>query len=418
MKRMGVILGAFLGVVLSAAVALAYQTRIGGTLAFDLFYAIQSGPCYAGAAGTRDIRQPDLTSFNTQVSSGTLTFWFFSDDRSVGAHLTLSMTAGPAAGAQVVQLMYLYGWYRFGRCRLSIGHMDNMFAAATYAPYAGLGFQTLPDGSGGFFEFGKLYSGRFAQAALYYGLGRWQFMIALGAVPRNTNNWPAYRGNQNVITGYARYPRLDLAVEYQGKYFSLAPGLSVYRTEWEPWEGAVLEDKHVWSMALVIPFRVTVGNFGLTGEVGYARNWRVPNMLNTWQGGLWWGSGWPDNLDRIKVADTTTYTACLGLYYRVGRATVWLSGGWQMSQNGSSDVFGGWRHGQNVRYALVLAVPYRVNSHFSVAPEVGYYFFGWDPTQDVGGPSNWGTPGGATTTSTTADRGSAWLLGIRFLVRF
>ncbi len=418
MKRIGMLLAAVAGTVALATTGYAFQIKVGATLATDLFYILQTGPAYVGPLVTRDSRQPDLTTFTAQVTSGSLSIMYFARDRTVGAHLALALTAGPAHGAQNVQILFMYGWYRFGRFRLSIGHMDNLFASSTYAPYAGLGFQSLPDGSGGLYDFGKLYSGRFAQVGLYYGIGRWQFMIALGTAPRNTDNFPAWRNNQNVIVGNGRYPRVDLAAEYRSKYFAFAPGISVYRTEWEGMEGVTLQDESVLSFALVLPFRASFGNFGLTGEVSYGQNWRAANMRNPWQGAVWWGGGYGDRLDRIKAADTRLYSACLGLYYRLGRATIWLSGGWQMAQNGSSDVFGSWRHGQNTHWAMVLAVPYRVNRHFSIAPEIGYYFYGWDPTQDVGGASNWGTPGGATSTSTIANLGSAWLIGIRFVIRF
>jgi len=103
----------------------------------------------------------------------------------------------------------------------------------------------------------------------------------------------------------------------------------------------------------------------------------------------------------------------MGFFYRIGRVTLWLSGGWKMTVNGSSDAVGTWRHGQNVRYAFILAAPYRVNRHLTIAPEVAYYFYGWDPTQDVGGSRNPANP-----TSTTADLGAAWIAGVRFVVRF
>ena len=149
------------------------------------------------------------------------------------------------------------------------------------------------------------------------------------------------------------------------------------------------------------------------GLLGYALNWVTPTLLNTWQYATWWG-GWQDLLSMNKVADTRRYTACLGLYYTVGRTTIWLSAGWQMTQNPSSDVVGSWRHGQNVRYAMILAVPTRVNRHFSIAPEIGYYFYGYNPTEDVGGAN----PGSLARTSTQADLGSLWIIGIRFAFTF
>ena len=412
MKRTATVVALMIGLIWLASSAQAYQVRVGANVATSLFYAIQTGSSYAGFAGTRDIRQPDLTNFATQVD-GYFSIIFVSDDRSTGAHVKIALTSGPVAGTNAVNLYYLYGWYRFGRCTLEVGHMDNLFAPATYAPYGALGFNALIDGSGGFYEFGKLYSGRFAQVALYYKAGPWTLMAALGAVPRNSDNLPTTQTFWGPVTNVFQmnqiYPRLDLAAQYRGRWFALAPGFSIYRTEWETWEGAPnLQDDHIWSWAFVIPFKLVVGNFGLTGEAGIGQNWAVPNMLNTWQFATWWGSARTGFMN--KVADTRLYTLCLGLFYRVGRATIWLSGGWQMAQNGSSDVIGAWRHGQNVRFAFVLAVPYRVNRHFTVAPEVGYYFYGWNPTEDVGPVSQGGT--------VTADLGLAWIVGVRFYIHF
>lgn len=408
MKRMLIVGLTLLLTFTLVSAAMAYQVRIGGRVSTDAVYSLRTGSSYLGWANTRDIRQPDLTTFNIQVSDGALQFLFYTDDRRTGAHLQFSFTAGPAHGATAVVLTYMYGWYSFGNCRMDIGHKDNMFAAAKYAPYGALGFQQLPGGSGGFVEFGKLYSGRFAQIGFYYNLPQWSFMVALGQAGPATANNPAWRNNQNILVFNTTLPRLDLAVEYRGRNFSVCPGLSIYLTEHDGMEGTSLQDDRVLAFALALPFRLTFGDFGLTGEVSYSRNWRTAGMINVFKGGLWWG-GANDNQNRIKVADTDVYGVCLGLFYRVGRATFWLSGGWEMSQNGSSDANGTWRHGQNVRYAVVFAVPYRVNRHFTIAPEIGYYFYGWDPTQDVGGPNNPGT---------TADLGSAWLMGIRFTVAF
>lgn len=413
-KAVNVLIVLMVSIALTAT-AHAYRIRLGGNLATGVFYSLQTGSAYVGAANNRDIRQPDVNQFNLAVSGGALWCLFLSDDKSTGVHISIGLTAGPAAGANAVTLNYAYGWYTFEKCRIEVGHTDNLFASMSYAPYAALGSTYMPDGSGGGFnEFGKLYSGRYSQIALYCDLGNWTLMASLGMAGVNTNNWPQAGGNLAVIEGHVIYPRLALAVEYRGKWFSVAPGFSVFRTEWESWQGATgLEDDHVLSWCLVLPFRVALGNFGFRGEVGLGRNWIVPNMLSTFQGGQWWG-GANDNGNWIKAADTRLYTACLGFYYRVGRATLWLSGGWQMEQNGSSDAPGSWRHGQNVRYALVLAVPYQVNRHFLIGPEVGYYFYGWDPTQDVGGSA----PGAARATSTTADRGLAWIVGVQFQVLF
>jgi hypothetical protein len=407
MKR---IIGAVLLTLLTVAVALpaqAYQVRIGGRVSTDVFYSIMSGSAYTGPANTRDIRNPDLTSFTVQVSDGALQFLFYTDDRRTGAHIQISMTAGPAHGATVVALTYMYGWYAFGNCRLDVGHKDTMFAAAKYAPYGALGFQQMPSGSGGFFEYGKLYSGRFVHIALYYNRPAWSVMVALGQGGQNTANLPAWGGAQGGFVMNTFYPRLDVAFEYRHKYFSIGPGFMVYLTNWESMEGISLQDDRSLTFAVALPFRFQFGDFGFTGEISYGRNVIVPSMINTFKGGQWWGGG-NDGNNRIKVAPTELFGACLGFFYQIGRVTLWLSGGWERTVNGSSDAVGTWRHGQNTRYAFVFAAPYRVNRHFTIAPEIGYYFFGWNPTVDVGpGPQ-----------SVNADLGSAWLMGIRISISF
>ncbi len=408
MKRL---IGALLLAFLTAAVTLpaqAYQTRIGGRVSTDLFYALMSGSSYNGGVGARDIRNPDRTAFTAQVSDGSMQFLLYSEDRRTGVHIQINFTAGPAHGAAAVTLTYMYGWYSFGNFRLDVGHKDTMFAAAKYAPYGALGFQQMPSGSGGFFEYGKLYSGRFVQIALYYNRPTWSVMVSLGQGGQNTANLPAWGGAQGGFVMNNLYPRLDVAFEYRHKYFSVGPGFMVYLTNWNHMEGINLQDDRSLTFALAFPFRFQYGNFGFTGEVSYGRNVIVPSMFNTYKGGLWWGGG-NDGNNRLKVAPTELYGACLGFFYQIGPVTLWLSGGWEMTVNGSSDANGTWRHGQNNRYAVVFAAPYQVNRHLTIAPEIGYYFFGWDPTQDVGGPNN---------PSTTADLGSAWLMGVRISFSF
>jgi hypothetical protein len=398
---------------LSAGPASAYLNKIGLRISTDVFYSLQSGSSYFGPDNTRDIRQPDLTTFTAQADTQLYVLWL-SNDRTVGVHLQIQMSAGPNHGVSQVELYYLYAWYKFGRCRLEIGHTDNLFASAAYAPYGALGFSRFGDGSGGFFDFGKLYSGRFVQMALYWSDGPWRLMIALGAARANSDNRPALAGGIDVVQVNTRYPRIDLALEYKGRWFAVAPGLAVYRAEWEPMAGTPhMRDQEIVSWALVLPFKFSLGPAGLTGEIGIGQNWVTSNMLNTWQFASWWGGlGDGGNLD--KVADTRMYSACLGIYYRLGRTTLWLSAGIITLQNPSSDAPGAWRHGMNQRYAVVLAAPYQVTRHLTIAPEVGYYFFGWNPTQDVG----YTDPANGAPASTTADLGSAWIMGVRFQISF
>ncbi len=384
-----------------AASAPAYQVKLGTEVVTNIFYAVHTGNSY----GNFDRRMPDLTSFVTELNGQShLSLTFTSNDKTTGAYLQIFLSSGPPHGATALGIDYIFGWYKFGHCTLTVGHTDTLFASEEYSPYAWLATGYFAGGGGGdgLKGFGKLYSGRFVLIKLSYEIGPWTFQVALGqAATANASNPGGVATAANTM-----FPRLDVAVQYVGKWFSVAPGFSIYMSEREPIEGAGLADDRILSFALALPFKLTFGNFGIVGEVGFGRNYWQAQTYNPWAAAVYWGGN--NDPARIKLEDTYSLSACLGLSYTLGRVTLWLSGGWVKTTNASNDQPGTWRHGQNVRYAVVFAAPYRVNRHFSIGPEIGYYYFGWDPTLDVGpGPG-----------SLTADLGSAWLAGVRMSISF
>jgi hypothetical protein len=417
MRRLSTLFLAVGLVFLVAHQAEAYRVKIGMRIMTDVFYAFQSGTSY----GDGNVNQPDLTSFHVGVARASyMRYDFVSADKTTGARIQINIQAGPAHGASELVLHTMFGWYKFGRCMLAIGHRPNLFASLKYSPYQSLGFAGR-DSIGRlapwfkFIGFGKQFSGRFVQAALYYMKGPWTVMACVGQASTNNAVNAQFGGNANALVANTPAPRVDLAVEYKGKHFSVAPGAAFYYSRLEPMEGTIVDDQNVLSFMLVLPFHVNFGRFGFKGEVSFGQNWDTGNhhpLVRRFNRAVYWG-GTNDDGNRIKVKDTRIYAACLGLYYRIGRMTLWLSGGWHRSENGSGDVAGGWRHGQQTRYAFVFAAPYRVNKHFTIAPEVGYWYQGWDPRFDVGGSRN---PGRAT--SMTADLGSFWLAGIQFIIQF
>jgi hypothetical protein len=396
-----------------AVPAMAYQVKIGARVDTDIGYIWQSGNSY----GNNDSRMPDLTTFyiGMPVTNYLRVDWM-SNDKSTGARIELGIRAGgPWAGhgGSAVGLRYMYGWYKFGRCRLVIGHTDNLIASLAYAPYQWFGLGAIGTFTGQlgmmapivlYIGHGKQYSGRFVQIALYYDVGPWTFMVALGQAS-NANN-AGVAGVQNVANNM--FPRLDLVVKYKGKFIGLAPGVSVYMAEREAIEGASLADDRILSYLLVLPFRISFGNFRVKGEVAYGMNWVAANYFGS-QVVLNRATYWGGNNDpsRIKVEDTYMLSACLGVEYFMGRVSLHLGGGWHRSSNAGNDQPGTWRHGQNVRYGFNFAVRYRVNKHFVIAPELSYWFYGWNPTLDVGAGN-----------AMFADLGSAWLAGISFQIRF
>jgi hypothetical protein len=149
---------------------------------------------------------------------------------------------------------------------------------------------------------------------------------------------------------------------------------------------------------------VSLGSFGFKGEIFAAQNYVAPNHDNLYADALYWGGNNDGGL-RFKVADTRMYGGCLGFYYKMGRATLWLSGGWQMNTNDSNDQVGTWTHGQVVKYGFSFAVPYRVNKHLTISPEIAYYNEGSSPYRNRGDGN-----------VAYADLGSLWLVGV--LVQF
>ena len=405
-------------------VANGYQVKLGTRIHTDFYWAFMTGTNYRSAGDTAgtlggNVNKPDITQFYcAQPSTNFLRVDFTSDDQTTGARIEFGLRSGWAAGANRISLRKLYGWYKFGRCKLVVGKNNSLFATLAYAPYQWLGLSSagsIGDNRGPtdlFIGWGKQTGGFFTQIGRYYYRGPWTFMAALGMPAlQASSNVPVYGGNNGVVQGYAILPSLKLAVQYKGKYFSVAPAFSIYETRWEPWEGARLEDDRVLSYLFVLPFRFTMGRFGFTGELSYGQNWWAPNSaanLRVLMSGVWWGgqndvtTGGGQN--QIKFADTYMYAACIGFYYKIGKATVWLSGGFEKTVNGSSDAVGTWRHGQNTRYAFVFAVPYKVNRHFTIAPEIGYFYYGWNPFADVG-------PGQA---SMYSDLGSVVMAGVVF----
>jgi hypothetical protein len=413
MRKLFVLALAVVLAVAFAVPAMAYQVKIGARVDTDIGYIWQSGTSY----GANDSRMPDLTTFyiGMPVTNYLRVVWT-SNDKSTGAFIELGIRAGgPWAGhgASAVGLRYMYGWYKFGRCKLVIGHTDNLLASLAYAPYQWFGLAAIGSFTGQlgmmapivlYIGHGKQYSGRFVQIALYYDVGPWTFMVALGQ-PSNANN-AGVAGIQNVANNM--FPRFDFVVKYKGKFIGLAPGFSIYMAEREAIEGASLQDDRILSYLLVLPFRISFGNFRVKGELAYGMNWVAANYFGSQvvlNRAVYWGG----NNDAVqdKVEDTYMLSACLGVEYFMGRVSLHLGGGWHRSSNASNDQNGTWRHGQNVRYGFNFAVRYRVNKHFVIAPEISYWFYGWNPLFDVGAGN-----------AMFADMGSAWLAGISFQIRF
>ncbi len=415
--------------VLWAVPAAGYQVKIGARIDTDVGYVWSSGNSNGIPFGSNDSRLPDLTTFYLALpATNYLRIDWMSDDKSTGARIEIGLQAGGpdvflGHGSVAVTLRHMYGWYKFGRCKLVIGHTDNLFASLAYGPYqwfgrgiqAGLVSIIGPPGialaiadTGPTYFFvgtGKQYSGRFSQIALYYYVGRWTFMAAIGQAPTLTY-WFRPVGVQ--FSANTMFPRLDLVVRYQGRYVSVAPGFSISLSELEPISGGSLDDDRVLSYCLVLPFQLSFGAFRIKGEVSYGMNWATANYAGAHRF-LNMGAFWGGNNDaaQTKFEDTYFLAACLGLEYHLGRVSFHLGGGWQKTTNASNDQVGTWRHGQNVRYGLNFAVRYHVNKHFVIAPEISYWYYGWNPHRDVGDGN-----------AMFADFGSAWLAGISFQFRF
>ncbi len=403
--------------VLTLALALpaaAYQVKVGARIKTEIMYSWRSGSSYGAPNRRQDggaSYQPDLTTFTIgNQDESYLRVDFTSNDKTTGARIEFGLwNDGGVHGDANVGLRHMYGWYKFGRCKLVIGHTDNLFGSGLGLPYAQIGWTLHRRPADlnnrirtSFINHGAIKSGRFMQIILYYYVGPWTFQVALGQALNATDSYGP-GGVQSVFN--TTLPRLDLVVMYRSRYFSVAPGVVVYLGEYEPINGANLDDDRILTWAVALPFHVSLGAFGFKGEIWAAQNYFSSNHDNQLVQAIYWGGN--NDPSRITLENTYMMGACLGFYYRVGRATIWLSGGWQKNSNASNDQVGTWRHGQNVKYGFSFAVPYRVNKHLTIAPEIAYYYEGWSPWRDVGDGN-----------AVNADLGSLWLAGILVTFKF
>jgi hypothetical protein len=416
MKKWWLLCPALILALALALPAAAYQVKIGARIKTEIMYSWRSGDSYGAPNRRQDggaSWQPDLTTFTigTQDESY-LRFDFMSNDKTTGGRIELGLwNDGGVHGDAQVGLRHMYGWYKFGRCKLVIGHTDNLFGGSGMAPYGQIGW-TLHRSPADlntrirteWINHGRIKSGRFTQIILYYYTGPWTFQVALGQAPDATDGGRyGPNGVQSVFN--TTVPRVDLVVMYKSRYFSVAPGFVFYIGEWEPIQGAKLQDDKVYTWAANLPFHVSLGSFGFKGQVFIAQNYFTANSDDQFVQPVYWGGN--NDPTRIKVEDTHMMGACLGFYYNLGRATIWLSGGWQMNSNASNDQNGTWRHGQVVKYGFSFAVPYRINRHLTIAPEIAYFNEGWSPWRDVGNGN-----------ASYADLGSIWLAGILVTFKF
>jgi hypothetical protein len=237
MKKFTYALSLSFALTLLASPSWAYQVELGARFRAEYYWAYRPGTTY----GNRDVRQPDLSTFIAAMpSTSYLRLDFTSLDRTTGGRVEIGFGVGPDHGGNRLDLRHIYGWYRFGRCKLIIGHTDNMLAIEKdYAPWQYLGLSgrqaTFPLGPSDMMEgFGKLYSGRFTQAILYYYQGPWTFMVSVGQPGLNNSTGWAFSNNAGTVAVTNVWPRLDLAVEYRGKWFALVPGFSISEVRFEP----------------------------------------------------------------------------------------------------------------------------------------------------------------------------------------
>ncbi|MBU0514131.1 MAG: hypothetical protein KJ621_05105, partial [Proteobacteria bacterium] len=115
MKRIWLLGLAVLVLVAFSATAGAYQVKVGARVDTDVAYMWRTGTSY----GANDVRMPDLTTFYVGLpSTNYLRIDWTSNDKSTGARIEFGLGAGPGHGAVVVGLRLMYGWYKFGNCKL------------------------------------------------------------------------------------------------------------------------------------------------------------------------------------------------------------------------------------------------------------------------------------------------------------
>jgi hypothetical protein len=312
--------------------------------------------------------------------------WFSSHEQGD----TATTSANSASADKNNRLNYiepaqLYGWYKFGNCRIlagkTAGHVFSIL------PYQNLGLENANHVFG--LGWGAYYDDRATQIRFEQNISKaFSWHIALVQ--------PWYTDFNDPITGknydsYAEFPAVALKFTLNFGAVTLFPAGTYQKIKWQDIPGQW--DTSMESWIVMLPVRFMAGGFQALGQVSWGQNVGIPGyhtlqnpLANPTRGTLGNSLG--------KFRNTNSVAGFVDLSYKAGTVTPHIYFGYDKVSSDEA-----WKVGDTstTRTMWGASAQIAISPNFNIIPEITYYDYGKLP----------GVAG-------SPDQGNEWLAGAQF----
>lgn len=392
------------------------KVHMGGIVFVDVSYIKNDEHFQRNTSNTRALNSLDATRswFSIDVPDITRLYGkWVNDAGDVGMHIEIGLR-GEEGGGEAVNCRYAYAWWQINPMfKLTVGQQNEVIAP--YAPsqmigmrgYLGNVFNTNLHVIG--FGFGNIGNDRKEGVRLDTKLGE-KSNLAIAMFTPNVNgaqgSWAA-RDEEEVL------PRLDIVYSVSLGGFSLAPGFSWQKVqyEWDPQcvnNQADFSDFDVWVWSLPVKF-APGGPISVSAEINWGEN--VGN--GSYTTGIY--TGGPVNVAQFdnvlvngvpvtQVADTEYLGFWADLAWKAHPvATIHFIYGMQQVNNDDRNLPG--NRWDNTRTMYGISIPIAVAKTFIIRPEFFIYDYGEFEVNGQVNPNN-------------GDLGKQTIIGVQFQIVF
>ena len=383
-----------------------YAVTVGGRVKVDAGWQILPGNDDDKFVQNNSTDSTIVNFFNTTNTNSYLRVLFTSADKTTGAHLEFGLGSrenmqndgvlnGAFAGTR-----FCYGWWKTGSCRLVIGHFAGRLGDRYYAG-SSLGLEKSLKSN--LESFGFIGWSRNTKIALQMEVNEnFSFEVAIGQPGTEGTITDVFGANTGSTNNWL--PRLEVVADIKFGSFMISPGFGVSYSKWN-FDGAGADDENLFSFLLQLPAKYTAGPLAVIFNAYYAQN-----RYTDWTGEY----GSESNMRRFQfggnpvlpvytAADGVDNTKEWGLGLAVNYAIseqLGINAGLGVAQLKNSAWEVGDSAGKYTKFGAFVAIPYKLTSNFTIAPEIGYYNYGKNPRND------------------DEKRGDEWLLGVHFQFLF
>jgi len=423
MKKLSILI-LVLFVCMAFAMPAVAKVKVGGKVFVDTMYIKNDEHFQRNSAAVAAIANSVDASrswFTIDVPGCTRLYGKWTNDSGdVGMHIEIGLR-GEEGGGEAVNTRYAYGWWKINPMfKLTVGQQDEVIAPYKASQLMGthgkLG--TRNDNNmdhTGLRGFGGIGNDRKEGIRLDTKLGE-KSNLALAIFTPNVNgaqgSWVA-RDEEEVL------PRVDITYSVSLGAFSLAPGFSWQKVQYE-WDPQCANNQNdfsdfdAWVWSLPVKF-APGGPITVSAEINWGENvgngsWNTGRYTNVAPNNTVTQRAQFDNILDASgnfvtvVADTEFLGLWADLAWKAHPiATIHFIYGMQQLTN--DDRVAQANRWDNTRVAYGVSIPIKVAKGFTIRPEVFYYDYGEHERSGIVDPAN-------------GDLGAQTVIGVQFLVSF